>query len=308
MRGPFIFLRSEISRNDASNLIRWLQNEEVTKFLSDTSYAADDIARVMENVNLPVLTHLFNKEGRFYMAYNKHDVPIGFVRLLNRKSETEIVLAVGDSSNWGKGIGAGIISESLKIAFFEMRTPKVVAKIHKANKRSIRAFLSAGFNVWNETNEIKCYTLTLEEYIKSIRSRKAMAEEIYITEVDMIRLKQLIDEQMSGKTIMDESLRSLNAELKRANIVDPKELPGDVISMNSRVLLHMDDKALEASLVYPHDADWTENKISVLSPVGTAILGYRQGARVKWPVPSGEVSIEIKKVMYQPEAAGDYHL
>lgn len=135
-----------------------------------------------------------------------------------------------------------------------------------------------------------------------------MKEEKYITEVDKQRLKQLIEEQMSGKIDMDESLKSLSMELKRANVVDSKRLPCDVISMNSRVLLNIHDIALEASLVYPSDADWTENKISVLSPVGTAILGYHQGTCVKWPVPSGEVSIEIKKIIYQPEAAGDYHL
>jgi regulator of nucleoside diphosphate kinase len=57
------------------------------------------------------------------------------------------------------------------------------------------------------------------------------------------------------------------------------------------------------SLVYPHEADVSENKLSVLSPIGTAILGYREGDAVAWPVPSGCVKVEIKKVVFQPEAA-----
>jgi len=62
------------------------------------------------------------------------------------------------------------------------------------------------------------------------------------------------------------------------------------------------------TLVYPDEADITENKLSVLSPVGTAILGYRVGNIIKWDVPEGVAEIHIKELLYQPEAAGDYHL
>ncbi|MPN08809.1 Regulator of nucleoside diphosphate kinase [bioreactor metagenome] len=78
--------------------------------------------------------------------------------------------------------------------------------------------------------------------------------------------------------------------------------------MNSRVLMNLNGKDMEVSLVYPCDADWGENRLSVLSPVGTAILGYSEGDDIEWKVPSGTARITIKKLLYQPEARGDYHL
>jgi regulator of nucleoside diphosphate kinase len=80
--------------------------------------------------------------------------------------------------------------------------------------------------------------------------------------------------------------------------------------MNSQVLL-CDIDTLETmtyTLVFPKDADIDSGSISVLAPVGTAILGYRQGDIVEWPVPAGIRRLRIEKVLYQPEAAGDYTL
>ena len=78
--------------------------------------------------------------------------------------------------------------------------------------------------------------------------------------------------------------------------------------MNTRALLHLDHEDIELTLVYPEDADLAKNKMSVLSPIGTAILGYKAGDIVEWEVPSGITQIHIKGILYQPEASGDYHL
>jgi len=75
--------------------------------------------------------------------------------------------------------------------------------------------------------------------------------------------------------------------------------------MNSRALLKIDDDPMEVALVYPDDADAGEGSLSVLSPIGTAILGCRKGDLVEWEVPSGTTAIRIEDVLYQPEAAGD---
>jgi len=83
-----------------------------------------------------------------------------------------------------------------------------------------------------------------------------------------------------------------------------------VVTMNSKVILRDLDISEEMNycLVFPKDADIASGAISVLAPVGTAILGYREGDIVEWPVPSGKRRIRIEKILYQPEAAGDFHL
>ena len=76
----------------------------------------------------------------------------------------------------------------------------------------------------------------------------------------------------------------------------------------SKALLHVDDEEREVSLVYPEDTDERTGKLSVFSDIGTAILGYRAGDAFSWRMPSRTCHIRIGKVLYQPEAAGHYHL
>jgi regulator of nucleoside diphosphate kinase len=105
-------------------------------------------------------------------------------------------------------------------------------------------------------------------------------------------------------------LKDLEDELDRARIVESKDIPGDVITMNSKVRL----RDLEAGdetvlfLVFPADANIDEGKISILAPVGTGMIGYKVGDVLEWKVPMGMRKLEILEILYQPEAAGDFHL
>lgn len=135
-----------------------------------------------------------------------------------------------------------------------------------------------------------------------------MSGELYITENDKARLMKLIEEYFYNGKKMTKSIEHLESELNKARVVSPKQLPRNVISMNTRALLDLDGDEEEVSLVYPDEADLSCNKLSVFSPVGTAILGYKEGDIIEWPIPSGTAEIRIKKVLYQPEAAGDYDL
>jgi regulator of nucleoside diphosphate kinase len=117
----------------------------------------------------------------------------------------------------------------------------------------------------------------------------------------MKKLKEIVDDEIEYAKDKDH-VKRLNHELARAEVVTNEQLPYDVISMNSKVLLVLDDAEEEITLVYPNEADALEGKISVLSPIGTAILGYREGDNVEWEVPSGITKVEVKKVVYQPEA------
>ncbi|MBM4431350.1 MAG: nucleoside diphosphate kinase regulator [Chloroflexi bacterium] len=133
---------------------------------------------------------------------------------------------------------------------------------------------------------------------------------IYITAYDLQRLRELIAEIRRVERRKDKYLESLEVELSRGKVVAPVEVPPDVITMNSRVhLVDLDSQEeMVYTLVFPQDADMAQGKISVLAPIGTAMLGYRVADTFEWIVPAGVRRLQVKEVLYQPEASGDYHL
>lgn len=131
---------------------------------------------------------------------------------------------------------------------------------------------------------------------------------IFITEFDFQRLESLLEQ--SRNSGLDQYLDALRTELDRAAVVGSRDIPPDVITMNSTVSLvdtatSEDD---EYTLVFPGDADSDAGKISVMAPLGTAMLGYRVGDIFEWDVPMGRKRWRVASVIYQPEAAGHYHL
>jgi regulator of nucleoside diphosphate kinase len=137
-----------------------------------------------------------------------------------------------------------------------------------------------------------------------------MSRTIYITEFDYQRLKTLITEGEYTEYRGSEYLTHLAQELDQGKIVKPQEVPPDVITMNSKVStldLETGDEDV-FTLVFPEDADHAQNKISILAPYGTAILGHRVGDTIERQVPAGMIRIKIKEIIYQPEASGDYNL
>jgi regulator of nucleoside diphosphate kinase len=133
-----------------------------------------------------------------------------------------------------------------------------------------------------------------------------MNRTIYITQQDMNRLRSLIDSMKSSR----EDLNALSAELEQAKVVSPAEVPADVITMNSKAQVRdLDDNELMTyTLVFPGKANVDEGLLSVLAPIGTAMLGHRVGDEFEWHVPAGAIRLRVEKVLYQPEAAGHYNL
>jgi regulator of nucleoside diphosphate kinase len=133
-----------------------------------------------------------------------------------------------------------------------------------------------------------------------------MNRTIYITQQDMNRLRSLIDSMKSSR----EDLNALSAELEQAKVVSPAEVPADVITMNSKAQVRdLDDNELMTyTLVFPGKANVDEGLLSVLAPIGTAMLGHRAGDEFEWHVPAGAIRLRVEKVLYQPEAAGHYNL
>ena len=303
MSKPFISLCPEITRANALNLMDWLEDESVVRYLSDSRHVSRFIEQVIGRVQLPILTHLFNQGGRFFMAYDRHDKPVGFVRLVKNGPDCEIVLVIGDRNNWGRKLGASALREGMKLAFFEMRAEKLIAKIHADNSRSLKAFLRCGFELDHETPTLKSFSMSSARYLQHLRAdAPGDSPDICITEIDQARLRNLVLLE-SGTEVVD-----LEHEIERATVVSPRQMERNVVTMNSQILLRLDDEAMEVDLVYPEDADSSEGKLSVFSEVGTAILGYKEGDTIDWRLDNRTCHIWIEKVLYQPEAAGDFHL
>ncbi|MBE0564512.1 MAG: nucleoside diphosphate kinase regulator [Krumholzibacteria bacterium] len=133
---------------------------------------------------------------------------------------------------------------------------------------------------------------------------------LYITEFDKSRLEGLIAAARESGSQDRKELAPLIEELSKGEVVPPRDVPPDVVTMNSKVVLRdlATSEEMTYVLVFPGDVDVEAGAISVLAPVGTAILGYAKGDTVEWPVPAGTRRLRIEDVLYQPEAAGDYHL
>ena len=133
---------------------------------------------------------------------------------------------------------------------------------------------------------------------------------IFITDFDLRRLQNLItDPEVSTERNM-KHIHELEGELGKAKVVASRDIPADVVTMNSRVCLEDIDSGdkMTITLAFPQDSDIDQSKISVLAPIGTAIIGYRINDVIEWEVPRGIRRLKIKKVLYQPESAGDFHL
>jgi regulator of nucleoside diphosphate kinase len=125
---------------------------------------------------------------------------------------------------------------------------------------------------------------------------------IFVAEDDARRLATLL---LDGKSVDSAHLSELRSELERAIIVAPRDIPPGVITMQS-VATVLDVTAghrRDITLVYPHEADPGAGRISVLAPLGTALLGYRQGDEVDWLMPGGLRRLRIEKVRGVHETA-----
>ncbi len=131
--------------------------------------------------------------------------------------------------------------------------------------------------------------------------------EIVISKIDAEKLDKLMESLPRSVLI---GIADLESELARARVVEPKDIPSTVVTMNSTVRFTVESSSdeFELTLVYPKDVDASGKTISILAPVGGALLGLSQGDEIEWPKPGGGVlKVQISEVTYQPERAGDFH-
>ena len=129
---------------------------------------------------------------------------------------------------------------------------------------------------------------------------------ITLSTLDLERIEALL-EKMPGEF---PGRDALEAELDRADVLEPSEMAADVVTMNSTVQFTIEETGKEfcLTLVYPRDMDGSADRISIFAPVGSALLGLAVGDELAWPGPGGKsMTVRVKSIVYQPESAGELH-
>jgi regulator of nucleoside diphosphate kinase len=129
---------------------------------------------------------------------------------------------------------------------------------------------------------------------------------ITVTTLDLERIEELLDSDASRRL---PGVAALKYELERANVIEPHEVPPGLVTMNSTVLCRDESmmSEYELTLVYPNAAN-QPNRVSILAPVGSALLGLSVGQEISWQVPGGRtLQLRVLEVRYQPEAQSEFH-
>ena len=129
---------------------------------------------------------------------------------------------------------------------------------------------------------------------------------LVLSRLDCDRLDTLLEQPANAGPQFD----ALREELARAEVREPRDMPPDAITMNSTARFRDEStgEERELTLVYPRDADGSPDKVSILAPVGSALLGLRAGQSIEWTLPGGRSTrLRVLGIQYQPEAAGELH-
>ena len=134
--------------------------------------------------------------------------------------------------------------------------------------------------------------------------------EIMMNKLDYVRIQKAINDAKQTRSLKASEALNLLQELKSAKIVEPTEIPANVVTMNTIVKISFlnTNKTVQFQIAYPQEANLKKNKISILSPIATALIGYKVGDEIEWIVPAGLTKVKIEEIIYQPEAAGNFNL
>jgi len=134
--------------------------------------------------------------------------------------------------------------------------------------------------------------------------------DLIVNKLDFARIKKCISDARYFNSINKVEAERLVKELESAKVVDPEAIPSNVVTMNSivRMSFFNSNQQVQFQIVYPDQANIKEKKISIFSPIATALIGYRVGDEIEWIVPAGLTKIGIDAIIYQPEASGHYDL
>ncbi len=124
-------------------------------------------------------------------------------------------------------------------------------------------------------------------------------KQLVITRDDYQILTSILNASWAKNHVDSKNTEELKAELRKAKVVSSADFPLDIVRLNSKVKIRTQDKneIIELTLVTPDKADIKEKKISILAPIGTALIGFSQGQKVKWQVPAGKKTFTILEVI-----------
>ena len=194
-----------------------------------------------------------------------------------------------------------------KIDATELHTPLSAVRRKACRAPSCRAIVRAKSTLFGRCAG-RVARFAFEEHPMSSNPTPARPP-IRVSRLDVERIESLL-EQPQYRAL---DTAALQDELVRAEVLEPARMPNDVITMNSVAQVQVTDadgsrQEHELTLVFPRDADADAHRVSILAPVGSALLGLRVGDVIDWPMPGGRSArLQVLAVRYQPEAAGELH-
>ena len=161
-----IELDDEIFLNDAYLMADWLDNEEITRYITEGHDISDKIRSFLKYTTCPIVTHMFCNGGNFYMV--KHNGrSIGYLKLIDKGNrQAEIVVVIGDEAMWNRGFGTQAVKLALQECFFRLRYDSLTAVIRQGNEGSHHVFHKVGFQLERTQGASLRYVLELDQYLK----------------------------------------------------------------------------------------------------------------------------------------------
>lgn len=174
-----VFLRADITRGDIDNIINWMKNDSVTRYMHDGYDTALLLCELTENVPEHLYSLKLSDGGLFYVIDGAFDdeppEPVGFLRLYEfAHRRYELVFAIGREELWGQGLGTAAVENALSIAFFECRADSVRALVHRENNRSAHVLINSGFLPGYSGGRLMEYSLTFRQYLTYIQKLQSM--------------------------------------------------------------------------------------------------------------------------------------
>lgn len=166
-----INLRLDVRLSDAKNIIMWLENKDVTKYLNEDPNSASSLEEIINSGRADLLTYYLNRDARFFLIDTHEEKCVGFITLAKKAiKDYEIIIAIGSPNNWGKKIAYHSILVILNEVFFKWRINKLISKVHIDNIRSINLFKHLGFKETIIKNNHIIFAITFDEFLSYLKN------------------------------------------------------------------------------------------------------------------------------------------
>lgn len=135
---------------------------------------------------------------------------------------------------------------------------------------------------------------------------QTVKEQLILTKIDYDIIMSCLKKGLNRNSFNRKDSEELETEIKKARLVKSEELPTDAVRLNSTVTIkdEKDAKIIQVIVVTPDKANIKQKKISIMSPIGRALIGFRKGQKIKWEVPAGKKTFTILDVIYSPIVHG----